>query len=317
MATNTNTLLSIIIVSYNTAKLTAQTLSSIKQSLAASPNLKDKTEILVVDNNSSDDSITAINAFKNKFTHFQLIQNKDNKGFAGANNQAAKRATGRYLLLLNSDTIVQNTALETLVSTAQKENLSVAAAQLLNTDLSIQPQGGSLPTLFHLTNHFFFIDDLPFIGKYFPSTQSTGLHFTQQSKIDTNTDQITPMGWVGGTAMLISHALWEKIGPLDEHIFMYGEDIEFCMRAWKADASIGIVSNAHIIHLGSASSSSENAILGEIKGYLYIWKKHKPAWQLPLVKLILIKGIILRIFIFSWLLRDKRGKIYKEALELF
>ncbi|MDH5533871.1 MAG: glycosyltransferase family 2 protein [Candidatus Pacebacteria bacterium] len=309
-------LLSIIIVSYNTADLTAQTLISVKSSLEKS-ELLNRTEVFVVDNNSSDDSVKKIKSFQKKFIHFKLIENKDNIGFSGANNQAAQIASGDYLLLLNSDTIVQRKALEKLVTGAQKYKFDIAAAKLLNQDHSTQPQGGNLPSLITLFNHMFFLDDLPVIGRFFPSTQNTGLNHTNTNKIhQTNNIQAKEVGWVGGTAMLISHNLWDKIGPLDEKIFMYGEDIEFCIRAKKHGAKIGIITSSLIVHLGSASSSSKNALLGELKGYIYIWKKHKPSWQMPILKLILRFGIILRIFLFGMILRDPKGKVYLEALKV-
>lgn len=311
-----DTLLSIIIVSYNTADLTVQTLSSVKLSLEKS-KLLNNTEVFVVDNNSTDDSIKKINSFQKQFKNFKLIENKDNKGFSKANNQAAKIAKGEYLLLLNSDTIVQRKALENLIEGAKEHNFEIAASRLLNQDHTIQPQGGSLPSLVTLFNHMFFLDDIPFIGKFFPSTQNTGMNYSNHRKTCKDGKiQVTQTGWVGGTAMLISHKLWNEIGPLDEKIFMYGEDIELCLRAKISGAKIGIVTSSLIVHLGSASSSSQRALLGELKGYQYIWKKHKPSWQFPLLKIILIGGIILRIILFSMILRKPKGKIYLEALRV-
>lgn len=317
MTKQPDNILSIIIISYNTAELTAQTLNSVKSSLDKSPNLKSNTEIFIVDNNSQDNSIQVINSFKDIFSQFTILENKDNKGFASANNQAAKLASGKYLLLLNSDTIVQRKALETLVKGAEDNNFKIAASLLLNKNHSIQPQGGNLPSLITLFNHMFFIDDLPIIGKFFPSTQFTGKNFKNDKQRITQQNKeisVKEIGWVGGTAMLIDRELWEKIGSLDDKIFMYGEDIEFCLRAKEVGAKIGIVESSLIIHLGSASSSNKNALIGELKGYQYIWKKHKPSWQTPFLNFILTGGILLRILLFSWILDDPRGKIYKEAL---
>lgn len=319
MAKNTKIKLSIIVVSYNTAGLTCQTLDSVHLSLEKSPKLEQQTEVFVVDNNSSDNSVKELKKFEKIFPNFTLIENKENKGFAGANNQAAKLATGDYLLLLNSDTIVQRKAFEELINVAEKKQLGIAASLLLNKDRTIQAQGGELPSLFTISNQMFFFDDLPIIGKFFPSTQYTGANFIGQTTdelIKDKKETFKPIGWVGGTAMLINKNVWNKIGPLDEEIFMYGEDIELCLRAKEAGSKIGIVCDSQIIHLGSASSSNKNAILGEMKGYVYIWKKHMPSWQMPILKNILRLGSMLRIIIFSWILKNDRGKIYKEALKV-
>ncbi|NCN87413.1 MAG: glycosyltransferase family 2 protein [Candidatus Pacebacteria bacterium] len=317
MTKKTDNILSIIIVSYNTADLTVQTLKSVKSSLDKSPNLQSKTEIFVIDNNSQDDSLKKIYRFEKIFPKFKIIENKDNRGFASANNQAAKLATGKYLLLLNSDTIVQRKALEILIDGAEQNDFKITASLLLNRDHSIQPQGGNLPSLTTLFNHMFFLDDLPLIGKFFPSTQSTGLNFVKDEQHQTCHGKeilAKEIGWVGGTAMLICKDLWNMIGPLDEKIFMYGEDIELCLRAKKLGVKIGIIESSLIVHLGSASSSSKNALIGELQGYKYIWDKHKPSWQKPFLNFILYGGILLRIVLFSWILGDPRGKIYKEAL---
>jgi GT2 family glycosyltransferase len=121
---------------------------------------------------------------------------------------------------------------------------------------------------------------------------------------------MTPIGWVGGTALMIRAATVAEIGALDEHIFMYGEDIEWCMRAHDHHWGVAIHNQATITHLQTQSSSSENALKGELLGYLYIWSKHKPFWQIPVARSILLLGIFLRIGIFSLLGKIARAKIY-------
>src|SRR3972149_10764040 len=108
--------LSIIIVSYNTKQLTLECLESIATDLKNYQKLGLSTEIIMVDNHSTDGSVTAVRDFLRKTSlRYLIIENKDNLGFAKANNQAIKRARGTYLLLLNSDTLVQSGALQHLV----------------------------------------------------------------------------------------------------------------------------------------------------------------------------------------------------------
>ncbi len=329
--TKTKNLLSIIIVSYNTQHLTLQTLESVISQINKSKLLRGKTEIIVVDNNSSDDSVKEIKKLfinhKSKIIN-QVISNKDNKGFSSANNQGIEKSSGKYVLFLNSDTIVQNNALDIMVKTFEKtptdestselssegnkiDRLGILAAQLLNPDDTVQHQGGDFPTLISLANHMFFLDDLPIIGKLFKSTQHTG----RNVKAQISNVKPTAKSWVGGAAMMVKKEVFDEIGMLDSNIFMYGEDVEFCMRAKKHHWDIAIQPNAHITHFGSASSSSENAILGEIKGYIYIWAKHKPLWQMWFLKFLLFWGALLRIIIFGTILRDrKRAGVYRKAL---
>jgi GT2 family glycosyltransferase len=331
--------LSVIIVSYNTADLTIQTLQSLEADIFSSEKLKNKAEVFVVDNNSTDDSIQKLKSFKHSSNlEITIIENNTNSGFAAANNQAIERSTGKFILLLNSDTVVQLGALDKMITafqyaadaptavlssaTDKLDHLGILAATLLNEDETIQPQGGSFPTLTSLFFHMSLLDDIPLLGKLLPSTQHTGLRHNQGSSItlDSAIDELSSKpdllltDWVGGTAMMIRRSVIKEIGLLDSAIFMYGEDIEFCMRASAHHWDVAIHNGAYITHLGSRSGSSENALQGELLGYIYIWSKHKPLWQLPLAKGILLFGILLRIIIFSILNKRHRAAIYLRLL---
>lgn len=324
-------LLSIIIVSFNSSELTLKTLDSVVTDVNRSSMLKNRTEIWIVDNFSSDNSVKAVKAWQRqqrKTLPVHLIENHENVGFAVANNQAIARAQGAYLLLLNSDTVVKPNALEKLVATFEDnpiqeqtselssyagrlDKLGIVAATLLNPDGSLQPQGGSFPTLRSLAVHMLMIDDLPLIGQWFVSTQHTGRRATTPS----NSQRLIQKEWVGGTAMMIRRELLEDIGDLDSNIFMYGEDMEYCMRARHHLWDVAIHPTARVEHLGSGSSSPMRAIMGELHGYLYIWSKHKPHWQLPWARFLLKAGASLRIFVFGTMLRNPdRAEPYRRWL---
>ena len=330
-------LLSVIIVSYNTKDLTVQALTSLLKEIKSSDLLKKSSEILLVDNHSQDGSIQAIKQFfhQAKFRYYQLIVNKKNLGFARANNQALKQAQGQYLLLLNSDTIVQPGAIDTLVKTFihHPDQLATATTQdsdeivdylgilsptLLNADGSLQPQGGSQISLRAIFNQMFFLDDLPVIGKYLPSTQQTGRsqQLNQQQLLDKQRQQtqLIYKAWVSGAAMMIRKAVIDQIGYLDKNIFMYGEDQEFCLRARNHHFDIAVHPHAEVVHLGSASSSSEQAIVGEFKSYQYIWQKHFPAYQQRLLRWILRAGARFRMLIYRLTGNQRQATIYREAL---
>ena len=326
--------LSVITVSYNTKELTLQTLESAIKEINSSKILKDQTEIFVVDNDSKDGSPKACEDLLKKlnFPHYQVFANKENLGFARANNQATEVAKGKYIILLNSDTITQKGGLSLLVEamenngigeiTANSKNsgkldkLGIIAPTLLNPDGSIQNQGGSIPSLMTVASQMLFWDDIPFIGRFFPSTQHTGMSDFAFQSYDENTPKLISKGWIAGTAMMIRRELIDDIGMLDGNIFMYGEDQEYCMRARNHHWDIAIHPKAKITHFGFASSSSRNAIHGEIKGYLYIWKKHMPSWQLPILKLIIWKGVVLRQIIYTLRGKEVPASIYKDARAL-
>lgn len=319
-------LLSVIIVSYNTKDLTLETIKSVEKSTKSSKLLKDNLEIIVIDNNSKDDSIKEIKALKKDFRlPILIIENKKNLGFGNANNQGIEKAKGDYFLFLNSDTIVKKNALDNMVkrflideesNEEDLDNLGILAPVLLNLDLTYQPQGGSFPSLTSLFFHMAMLDDLPVIGKFFPSTQHTGKANRLNLPMLKNRTELINVDWVGGTAMMVSKKAIDAFGAFDPNIFMYAEDTEICMRARNHHFEVALDPKARIMHLQNASSTSENAIRGEYKGYLYIFAKHKSTTQSAIAKIILQYGALLRIFVFSTIAPNKQKvEIYKKVLK--
>jgi GT2 family glycosyltransferase len=324
--------LSIIIISYNTQQLTVNAVQAAWKDAQASEVLKGKTEIIIIDNNSKDDSVKALKEVFDS-PRITIIANRENVGFAKANNQGISKAQGKFILLLNSDTLVQKGALEMLVTTMDKfspdtssatlesnrgevDRLGILAATLLNEDGTIQPQGGSFPSLASLFFHMTMLDDLPLIGKLLPSTQHTGLRQVEKLEYSLEGTRLMQRDWVGGTAVLVRREVFNEIGTLEDSIFMYGEDIELCMRAKHHHWDIAIHPVAKVTHIGNASGSSAKAIIGELKGYQYIWSKHKPLWQQRFARWLLRWGSLQRVFIFGTIARDSnKKKAYQQALE--
>lgn len=315
-----NLTVSTIIVSYNTADLTVQAIESVlenynQDSIAG--------EVIVVDNNSHDDSVPRIRKQFGKT--IKLIENKKNTGFAAANNQAIAIAQGKYYFLLNSDTILKPHALhhllevftqypeqyqtEQLAHTATSiDRVGIVSGQLLNPDGSIQPQGIALPNLLNITTWWLW----PFPGD-FPLLSPLHSYHYQKTEIYTKRNMF---GWVAGTAMLIKREVIEEIGLLDEAIFMYAEDVEFCLRARKHHWDIVFTPSAQIIHFGSASSSKDNAAIKEIQGLQYIFAKHQPIWQSQLIHVIFRIGAWLRWLLFGIILNNVEKKsTYSKILQ--
>lgn len=293
--------LSIIIISFNTRQLILDCLRSIYDT-AADLNL----EVIVVDNASTDDSPQAI---KKSFPQVKLIQNQTNLGFTKANNQGIKTSRRECVMLLNSDTIVKPGALHTLVSYLDSHpQVGIVGPQLINPDDSIQPSGGYLPRLSNIIAWMLFIDDLPFIKPWFWSYQLRYLPKFHHTRL---------FGWLQGAALVLRRSTLDQIGSLDESIFMYAEDVELCFRAQKAGWLIYLVAEAQVIHLGFRSGSPETAILGEYQGLKYIFQKHKPTWELPILRFWLKLGSLLRLLIFGTILKDKSDyAIYRQAFSM-
>lgn len=300
--------LSIIVVSYNTRRLLSRCLASVTKKLRKS---EIKSEVIVVDNNSTDKSVEVVKSLQSTVSGLQLIRNEKNLGFARANNQAAKKAAGRYLLFLNSDTTVKKGALEQMMRFMdQHPKVGIASCQLRSLDGSVQPQGGWLPRLSTVLVWAWFIDDLPLLRRVLPSYQNRRqAFFTGQSK---------KLGWVSGTAMWVRKEAWKKLGGFDQSLFMYGEDVELCYRANQLGWVVMVNPKAAVTHLGRASDRGEAGwITGEVKGLIHFFKKHKPKWEMPILRLILSIGLGSRWFIFGILSGDRLAKeAYGKAVAL-
>lgn len=298
---------SIIIPSYNTCRFLINCLDSIYKTS------KIPLEIIVVDNGSTDETVKEIK----KQNEMKILRNKRNLGFAKAVNQGLKQASGEYLLLLNSDTVVSPGAIEKMVDYLEGHpEVGVVGCQLKDSDGSLQPSGGYLPNLFNLFFWMTFLDDLPIIRKFFPA-----YHLEEKSFYEKERE----LGWVTGAFFLTKKDVLKRVGFLDEKMFMYVEEVDWCLRVKKAGFKIFFTPDASIIHLKGASGEREKAslpagkagILEEYKGIKYYFQKHKPNWQGPILRLFLKLGALVRVLFFGIIWNDLRSKrIYAKAFKL-
>ncbi|HZZ98927.1 MAG TPA: glycosyltransferase family 2 protein, partial [Candidatus Saccharimonadia bacterium] len=288
-AKSTSVDLSVIIVSHNTATLIGNAIQAVLDTVNSH-----SFEIIVVENASTDDSFAFI---KKTFPKVTLLRTDSLIGFSAANNLGRKHAHGSHLFFLNPDTIVVHHAIDNLLDHMQKHHLKVASGQLRNPDGSIQPQGGALPNLWNVAAWMLFIDDLGLTHAYQLRKQSY-FHHEQDN-----------VGWIGGTAFMIETAAFDAVGGWDSKIFLYGEDVELCIRLHRAGLKIGLFPDVQIKHIKQGSvGSSSRAYIGEFEGLIYIWKKYFPTWELPILRLLLVAGAWLRVVIFGILLGDEHRK---------
>lgn len=296
-------LLSILIVNWNTSKLTVDCLKSIFADPGlefdlSKPSTSEKipTEIIVVDNNSTDDSVSAITKLKHKV---RVIENKENAGFGKANNQAFTLSKGNYILYLNTDTIILHGAIsQSLNWLSSHPEAGMCTAQLLNADKTIQASGGYFPGLANMFTWCSGMDDLPLVNKIIPAFHPhTPEFYTHDDfyKYDHRQD------WITGAYMLVRRELVESVGGFDEQIFMYGEEYEMAYRIFKKypELQTWYLVGPQIIHLGGASAvNKRDPIEREFQGVMTFFKLHKPH-LLPFIKS------------FIALNRFLRGTIYK------
>ena len=292
--------LSVIIVNWNTKKLLEDCLRSFFKFT------KDVTfEVIVVDNGSKDGSQAIV---KKKFPQVKLIPNKDNLGFAKANNQGIKIAKGKYVLLLNSDTYLIENSFKKLVEKADElDDLGALGPLLLNEDRSIQQSVGFFPDLPQIFWWMTFIDDLP------GGTVLKSYHVDHDSFYKSEHE----VDWVTGASFLIPKKVTDKVGLLDEKIFMYGEDFEWCFRIKKAGFKVYFSPVAKVVHIGGGSVNKvrTNAFVGEFRGLEYFYKKYKGRTSLQILRFLLKMGTLLRIAAFAIFGRIKLAKSYVEVLK--
>lgn len=219
-------MLSIVIVCMNTKKLVLDCIDSILDE-----GSKLKWEIIVVDNGSTDGTQPAIKKLQTIMKNLFLIENKQNLGYARANNQGMEKAQGEYIILLNSDTIVKKGALGKLMKFAQiKKDAGVIGPKLLNIDGSLQPSCFHFPTIRNAIAEYW-LGEKGFFEKYAPKS-------TKSTTVDA----------VVGAAFLITPKALNKVGLLDERYFVYFEDIDYCRLVWKNGMKVYYYPKAEIIH---------------------------------------------------------------------
>lgn len=287
--------LSIVIISFNTEKLTREAILSVVK------NTKGITyEIIVIDNNSRDGSVEML-----KKLPVRLIANKDNRGFGQANNQGMKIAKGRYILLLNSDTLVKTDVLSEMIAWMDDNpNCGISTCALKFPDGSLQGTGGYFPTLTRVAAWMLFLDDIPVIGRLVkPFHPLHGL-----SPFDKNADFFKTkkeMDWVTGAFLMMRRKVFDKVGGFDKRYFMYVEEVDLCFRVKASGWQVWYLPEWSIIHHGGKSSTSEFPIINEVKSLKTFYKLRMPFWQYPFLRLIMKLGMFVRIFIF--------GKTYAKA----
>ncbi|MCL4367173.1 glycosyltransferase family 2 protein [Patescibacteria group bacterium] len=291
--------LTVVILNYQTPQLTIKCLESI-----FNQRWHNKIKVVVVDNASADNSIEQI---QNRYPQLEIIHSKANLGFAGGNNLALSKLKTNWILLLNSDTEVEKDSLDQLIIGAEEANFDIASCLLVNTHHKLQPNFGSLPSFIAVLVWLTGADDL--LGRWLnlPSYHQEILDAYQQTQ---------QVGWVSGTAMLINRKVIEKIGLLDDQIFMYGEDVDYCLRANRAGFRVGWVKDAKIMHLGGGSSYQPqySQWLGEFNGLIYIYQKYYGQVIASCLKLWIYFFVLLRILAFSVTLNFKFAKTYCKVL---
>jgi GT2 family glycosyltransferase len=294
--------LSVIIVSYNVKHFLKQCLFSVKK---ASENID--YEIFVVDNNSVDGSCSMV---RTEFPGVKLIMNNVNRGFSAANNQALKMAGGRFILLLNPDTIVEEETFTRCISFMVEHNEAGAmGVRMIDGRGRVLPESKrALPTP---GTAFYKIFGLSYI---FPRSRIFNRYYL--SHIDDH--QTAKVDILSGAFMFLRHEAVNKTGLLDEEFFMYGEDVDYSYRLLKAGFVNYYYPEIRIIHYKGQSTKKENlnVLINFYSAMLIFVRKHFSNGRLKgltdLIKAAIFfrAGISLIQQIFKRLLHGITGNIF-------
>jgi GT2 family glycosyltransferase len=271
---------SIIIVNWNTRDILRSCLRSVYEQTQDI-----SSEVIVIDNASTDGSSTMI---KKEFPQVILMENSENCGFAAANNQGIEIAQGRYLLLLNSDTIILDGAIQKTTAFAdQHPEAAVVGCRVLNPDHSLQMTCFMYPGLLNL------MLSSTYLYKLFPRSRFFGRE--RMSWWDRN--DIREVDVVTGCFMLVRKEAIRQVGVMDESFFVYGEETDWCYRFKKAGWKNLFYPNARIVHLGGASSGKvrPEMIIQLRTSILYFIRKHRSALVFQLSKLFMAIWLLVRV----------------------
>ena len=269
---------SIIIVNYNVKEFLLNLLDSLEK---ASKSVT--TEIIIVDNNSTDGSIEAINK---KYPAVKTIRNKENVGFGSANNQALEISKGKYLLMINPDTLVKENTLTAMIKFMDKNpQVGIAGCKVLNPDGSLQLAcRRSFPT------PWVSLTKVTGLSKLFPKSKL----FAKYNLTYLDENQTNEVDAVSGSFMFMRRETYNKVGGFDTDFFMYGEDLDLCYRVQKNGYKVFYVKDTEIIHY--KGESTKRSKIDETKIFynamhLFVRKHFSSSF---IVEAILQIGILIR-----------------------
>jgi GT2 family glycosyltransferase len=273
--------ISIIIVNYNVKEFVKNLLYSLQKALD-----NYTSEIIIIDNASSDGSVADI---KEKFIDVNLIANKVNIGFGKANNQGLEIAKGKYIVLLNPDTIVREDTFSNLIDFMKRTpNAGMTTCKVLNPDGTLQ-----LACRRGFPGPWTSFTKIAGLSKLFPKNKL----FSKYNLTYLDENEINEVDAISGSFMMFTREVYENVGGFDPQFFMYGEDLDLCYRVQQAGFKVYYVPSTEIIHYKGESTKRSN--IDEVKIFysamhLFV-KKHLSSSFL--VEIILRSAIIARRFI--------------------
>ena len=226
---------------------------------------KTQFEVILVDNSSKDDGLESI---LKRYTKIQFINNSKNVGFARANNQGAKIASGDFLLFINPDTIMIEDAVEAMLGYIRSDSsIGILGPKVLNQDQTIQFSCRKFPTVWSgLFNRY------SLMTRLFPNNR----YSKDYLMLDYDHNSICSVDWVSGCCMMMSESTLKKTGGFDENYFLFIEDVDLCRVIKEQGLRVVYFPNAKIFHKISSSNAraTPQMIIKRHQGMIYYNQKY-------------------------------------------
>jgi len=286
--------ISIIIVNYNTKDYLLNCVNSIFES-----RCRGSFEVIVVDNNSCDNSIKLIEENNSKV---DIIKNDNNLGFSKAVNMGLKKSLGKYVCVLNPDTVLNINSLEILFDYMEKEiDVACVSPKIINSDGTFQIScKRSLPKI---KNSFF---KLTAIDRLFPNS----IFFSSYNLLYLDEDISHQVEVISGACMFIRRKTFESVGYFDESFFLYGEDIDYCHRMSDLKMKVVYYPSSKVTHFkGVSAQSRPYEVISEFHNsmikYYNKYQSKYPFWRF--FKIFIVSIIIMKKYLsyFIHLLRNR------------
>lgn len=240
-------------------------------------------EIIVVDNASPDGDVDVL---KEQFPGIILIKSPNNVGFARANNLGFKASTGRYVVLLNPDTLLLNSAFNLMLRQASSvQSPGVMGCTLLNEDRSIQTT--AIQTFPNIINQLL---DANFLRDRFPSCRLWDISPLFSSKTGPRSVEV-----ISGACLMLRREVFVRVGLFSEDYFMYAEDLDLCYKAVCAGFVNYYLPEGKILHYGGKSSNPRTAIVLKWRSILRYLAKYRGHGYVFLFRLVISCGALVRL----------------------
>jgi N-acetylglucosaminyl-diphospho-decaprenol L-rhamnosyltransferase len=252
-------------------------------------------ESVIVDHGSTDGTLELV---RGRFPEATLVE-QDNLGLAAGWNEGIRRASGRYLLILNADAWLVGDALERLVAFADANpDAAYVGPRLLNPDGSLQRSVRGFPTLWRLATEYLFLRKLAPRSQILNAFYAGGFEH----------DRVREADFLMGACMLVRRSAVEEVGPLDERFFLFSEETDWCYRFRRAGWRVVFYPEAEAVHVGGAGHGGR-MFREQVRGHLRFLAKHRGEHEAERARRLLRVSLRLRAAIFP----GERGRMYGDT----